>query len=355
MKATLGLDMAGIPAETTRLLMASNQHPGVMRPFLDDRGQGWIQAPVMNAHGQRQVQSFPTNNALLRYDEYKIFDNVITATTRTRTGVFTKLSQIVQPLVLPTAMAHSMVQYQMTDTYGQATLSMDPARRTVTERGNYDTGLTPLPIVHVDFSINIRELMQSRANGVGLDTVHAENGAAAIAEKIERLTVGTDDEFYYGGGYIYGLTNHPDRLTGTITSPEADGWEPETLCDELAAEMATMYNAKNYGPYHILYGADWLTYMQKRYNQYDSTPLAAAVRRLDNVASFEIANFLTGYQMVMIDPQAKYVRTIIGMAPTPVQWSNSPMDLQMKIMGILIPQIRSDYDGNSGVNHLDVA
>ena len=50
--------------------------------------------------------------------------------------------------------------------------------------------------------------------------------------------------------------------------------------------------------------------------------------------------------------KSQTVREIIGMEFTPVQWEEQGGQvLQGRIIGILIPQIRSDYEGHCGIAH----
>jgi hypothetical protein len=350
----LGLDFSSVSPEVTQAMMASNSSPYAMRPYVDGQGRGYLSYPihgVTNADGTQRFQHMQVGNALLRYDEWKAFDNVIEPLIRQKTRVYQKLTEIVTPLTMTDAMNHTVLQWQVRDNFGQAIMSMDPARRTTSEQGNFDVRYMPLPIVHSDFSFSLRDLMISRNGGAGLDTTAMQEAAVAISEKIERLTIGVDDEYYFGGGYIYGLTNHPNRMTATLTDPEDNAWTVELFCNEIVDLTTTMHNARRYGPYHVLYGNGWMTYMQRRYNQFDSTPLAAAVRRLDKIASFEQADFLTGLEIIVIEPQAQFVRAVIGMNPTPVQWSNTPFDVQMKLMAIMLPQIRDDYNDETGILH----
>ena len=365
----MGLDLSSVSPEITRALMVANGNPLAMRPFVDSNGRGYVSVPVSpqtdpgllqgchitNAADGSRYAHMQVSNALLRYDEWKAFDNVIEPLVRQRTSVFQKLVAMTPPMVMNDAMNHTVLQWQLRDNFGQAQISMDPARRTTTEQGNYDTRYMPLPIIHSDFSFSLRDLLISRNGGPGLDTTAMQEAAFAIAEKVERLTIGLEETCYFGGGYIYGLTNHPDRMTATLTDPEDDAWTVELFCNELVDLTTTMYNARRYGPYHVLYGAGWMSYMQRRYNEFDSTTLANAVRKLDRIASFEQADFLTGLQLIIIEPQAKFVRAVIGMNPTPIQWSNTPFDVQMKLMAILLPQIRDDYNGDTGILHAQVA
>jgi len=54
----------------------------------------------------------------------------------------------------------------------------------------------------------------------------------------------------------------------------------------------------------------------------------------------------------MVQMTSDVARAINGMPITTVQWESAGgMRLNFKVMAIQVPQIRSDYDGNSGICH----
>jgi len=50
--------------------------------------------------------------------------------------------------------------------------------------------------------------------------------------------------------------------------------------------------------------------------------------------------------------KSNVVREVIGMDWTVVQWEElGGQKLSWMVLGIYVPQLRADYDGNCGINH----
>ena len=56
--------------------------------------------------------------------------------------------------------------------------------------------------------------------------------------------------------------------------------------------------------------------------------------------------------MVLVQMTADVCREVVGMDITTVQWeSHGGMQLNFKVMCILVPQLRSDFNGTTGIVH----
>ena len=73
-------------------------------------------------------------------------------------------------------------------------------------------------------------------------------------------------------------------------------------------------------------------------------PNITDVRRLDYLSS--------GYQLLLVQMTSNVARAVIGMPITTVQWeSQGGMRHNYKVMCIMVPQLRSDYNGDTGIVH----
>jgi hypothetical protein len=79
----------------------------------------------------------------------------------------------------------------------------------------------------------------------------------------------------------------------------------------------------------------------------------SAVRRLDYLTPT-----LTGgtFDLIMVAlGNAAVARAVVGMPTRVIQWeSQGGARLNFRVMCIMAPQIRADYNGNSGINHQSV-
>jgi hypothetical protein len=227
----------------------------------------------------------------------------------------------------------------------------------------YNLRSIPLPITHSDFWFDARRLAISR-NGTPLDTTMAEMAARRVAEKIERITIGLDTGETYGTqttGYgthtgtstVYGYTNFPQRLNMTVPT----GSNPEVTIADILAMRNSLYTARHYGPYMIYHSTDWDAFLDNDYarlggNNANMT-LRDRIRAIDGIIDVRRLDFLTStYTMIMVQMTPDVARAINGMDLTTVQWEEKGgMQLQFKVMCIQVPQLRYDYNGNSGIMH----
>jgi hypothetical protein len=74
------------------------------------------------------------------------------------------------------------------------------------------------------------------------------------------------------------------------------------------------------------------------------------ILELRGISFVEPADFMPAGKIVLVQLDKMTVRMIQGMPLQNLQWSTEGgMVVNMKVMQILVPQIRADQDGNCGV------
>jgi hypothetical protein len=190
-----------------------------------------------------------------------------------------------------------------------------------------------------------------------LDTTTAELAARRVAETAEQMLIGsTSLSTSYGGGQIYGYTNYTGNIDAVITSPAASGWTAATAVNEVLAMIKASMDAYHYGPWVLYYGPSWSQYMNNEYKNESDDTLAQRLRRIDNVQDVRMLDYLTGYDLILVQMTSDVVREVVGMDITTVQWdSQGGLKKNFKVMAILVPQLRADQNGNTGIVHGAVA
>jgi uncharacterized linocin/CFP29 family protein len=237
-----------------------------------------------------------------------------------------------------------------------ATISMDGLRRSESDRPVFDLKTMPLPIIHKDFGFSARQIATSRNGGSPLDTTTAELAGRRVVEEVEKLTLGITNTYSYGGGSVYGYTNFPGRLTGDLADPAAGGWVPaDTVADVLAMRQQSRANF-HYGPWMLYNSPDWDVYLDEDYAaaKGDNT-LRERLLKIRGIDSIETADYLEGMQFIMVEKNPEVARAIVGMDITTVQWeSQGGLQIDFKVMCILLVQVRADQNGNTGIVHRTV-
>ena len=80
--------------------------------------------------------------------------------------------------------------------------------------------------------------------------------------------------------------------------------------------------------------------------------LRERIAKIDNITSVDTLDTLTGYQMLLIQQTSDVIREVVGMDMTTLQWmSHGGLQFNFKVMAIMVPQLRADQNGNTGIVH----
>ena len=340
-------------------LIANNFDPGILRPWWEVvRGEkrNYITKMVVNDHGELVPKVFQVNApATLSRDAWYQFDNVIVRAVRERLRAFGDIRSRGLVYNLPNGMAHTVLQYQTVGDITPATVSMDPVRRSEGDRPTTDTANLPLPVVHKDFDFSAREIMVSRQGNLPLDTTTAELAARKVAEEIEKMTIGNvGAPFTYGGGYVYGFINHPDRaVKADMTVPT--GANGTTVISDVLTLRQLLIDARHFGPYVMYVNSQWSTVLDTDFSSSkgDMT-LRQRILAIEGISDVRTLDHLptTGWHVLLVEMTSETVRAVVGMEPQLVQWeSMGGLMKHYKVMAIQVPQVRPDTAGNAGIAH----
>ena len=261
----------------------------------------------------------------------------------------------------------TILEHQVMSDPGEALMNMDGVADGRTDAPKFELRGLPLPITYSDFSFSARRLATMRNTGAPLDTVMAEAAGRRVAEKLEKLLIGSvtgptfgdSSEYDSNVSKIYGYTNFPDRLVKSdMTAPT--GSNGPTILGDWLALREELYNANFFGPYMVYVSGDWDLYLD---NLFSTTEPSAGtlrsrllqvedfigIRRLDYLSGGNVPGTFT-VVMVQMDPDV--VRAVVGMPLSVVMWdSGSGFRKNFRVWTIQVPQMFSDINGNCGIAH----
>lgn len=356
-------------------LLAANGDPHALRPWIEDedndrsyiaRKTGRLvrnekDNPFHNPNLPEHLMvseyvAVPTNNntATLRKDDWIALDEAILKVAKPRLRVFGDMRAAGLEYTIPDGMGKTVLQTERQSDINAATISMSGLVVGQSDRPQFDLLNMPLPIIHKDFQYDLRQLLASRNGGSPLDTTTAELAARRVAETVEMLTIGTLDTYTFGGGSIYGYTNFPSRITSvTGTAPTTAGWTASTTVNDVLNMKQQLFVANHYGPYRLYCSRLWDQYMDSDYNLYQGQTLRQRLAKIQGIESVDTVDYLSdGYQLIMVQQTADVARAVCGMEITTLQWeTHGGMQVNFKVMAILLPQMRADQYGNCGICH----
>lgn len=330
----------------------------------DDKGNPSYQAVRASDMIANGVDVPVANATTLRKDEWIRLDTQVLKVARERLKAWGDLESASSYGGF-NGMSKMVLEHETMNDPGEAIVDMDGLTPGRTDAIKYQLEGLPLPITHSDFWFSSRRLAVSRNSGTPLDTSMAEAAGRRVSEEIEKVLIGmTQYNWAYGNtseygssaGKIWGYVNHPDRITKTdMTTP--DGTNGATTVQEVLELIELANGANYYGPFMLYHSTDWNKYMDDDYRTNDSRTLRDRIKAISNIRDVRQLDFLTNtYTMILVQMTSDVARAVNGMDVTTVQWqSQGGMRVNFKVMAIKVPQIRSDFNGNTGLVHATTA
>lgn len=304
------------------------------------------------------VQALRTN-ATLRKDEWIALDKAVVKVARERLNVVSDLMTNNLTFNVKNAMGTLVVQHETATEFTAAETTMDGVTHSSRDRQLFNLVSTPLPITHKDFQITLRNLEASRKLGQSLDTSQAEEAMRSVAETMESLTLnglslGDTLGFGSSSAQLFGYTNRTGRNTVSIGS----NWDSSAATGAtILANVLAMINSAQadnmFGPY-MLYvpQAYWVELLEDFKSNSDKT-IFQRLKEIPGIIDIKPADKLTANNVLLVQMTSSNVDMIVGQQPIVVSWATQGgMVLNFKVLTIMVPRIKLDAGGRSGVVHL---
>lgn len=219
---------------------------------------------------------------------------------------------------------------------------IDPARMSMSmsasgrnQQASVNPHLMPLPFVYDDMQFDLRTLMAMARGGV--DLAHIALAQQKVLEGFEQLAVNGSTQFAYQSVPIYGMLNHPRRLTLTATGTWATA---ANIYPTIHQAFSLLVGQQSIGPFALYLSLlDWAkmfaeqgvdvfsTVMKRVRDTFADTqaPLITAIK-----PSFAIP---TG-QAALVELTARTVQLWVVMAPTNIPWERmGGLEAHVRTMG----------------------
>ena len=302
------------------------------------------------------VNSLRTNDVLSK-DEWTQFDEAVVQVARTRLVAVGALMQ--QGLVynIEGGLATTVLQWEKVTDMSPANVSMSGVTPGERDRMLFTLLNMPLPITHKDFQINVRNLLATRRGGSRLDVTQAQLAGRLVAESVEK-SLYDGLSLTSGGGTVYGLTNYPDRNTGSISNWALGSTTGETIVGDVLTMMGDLADENMYGPYELHVPIDYWNKLQADFKANSDRTILERILAIQGITAVRQSSFLSGGasgEVVLFQATSDVVDIVDGLQPTTVQWdSEGGMIANFKVMAIMVPRIKSDAKGQCGVAHYSV-
>lgn len=319
-----------------------------LRPYIDRDGT----VKVWNSKTKKGLRT--NTPAMLRYDEWKDIDRkVIEISTQRLKAVGDLMGR---------GLTHNLgglgavvALWQRSSDFSGADVSMDGMKDGEEDKINYDYKTVPVPIVHKDFRVNLRHLEASRRMGEGVDTAMAQLAARVVAEKTEDMLL-AGNSIQVDGGTVYGYTNHPDRGTATLTmqwtNPSKTG---ALILADVIGMITTAKTNRHYGPYVLYVPQNYEMVLEGDYaaGTADTRTVRQRLMMLEGISDIIVVDRLTSHNVVLVQMTSDVVDMAVAQGVSTVQWQvQGGLQQRFKVMSVMVPRVKSDYDSRSGIVHL---
>jgi len=294
-------------------------------------------------------------NTLLRKDEWKTLDDAVVGIAKDRlVGVGDLVSRGLVLDLGGRGLGTTVLQYEDASDMTDAGMSMDGEDEGNMDRVAYSLKSLPLPLTHKDFKVNLRVLESSRQLGQPLDVTYAAVASRKVAEKIEDTLFNGASAYTFGGGTVRGYTDHPNRNTVSLSTAWDDSSKTgNNILDDVLAMKQASIDAKHYGPWMLYVPTGYDAPLDDDFKANGDMTIRQRLRETEGIIDVKTADRLTADNVVLAEFVPETSRVVIGLNPTTVEWEvKGGLVNHFKVMSIIVPQIRADQDGNSGIVHL---
>lgn len=291
-----------------------------------------------------------TNDTLL-YKEWEELDKVVIKAAQERLVAVQQLISRGLVLNIPNGLGKSVLAWQSASDIEDAEVSMDALNKGQRDRPTYDINYMPLPLIHKDFSFNIRELSESRNGSMPLDTTMAELAARKVSEMIEQIFFQGLSAYSFGGGTLRGILDFPSANTGSLNAGWDDsGTSGASILLDLKNMKQALINAKHYGPYGVWIPTAYDTKLDEDYSANYTKTIKERISSISGLEFVQVADKMTSTKVAMVQLTADVIRMINALSITTVEWdSEGGLKKNFKVMAIMLPQPRKTKENDCGI------
>lgn len=318
--------------------------------FISANSNAFMQSGISQGIAQRllhngmDLQCLRTN-AVMPHDEWKELDTRIVKIAQERLKVTQDLIDAGLTYDLGgigTTISQWQVESDMTD----ATISMEADSQDNRDLVEYNMAQVAIPIIHKDFHLGIRQIEASRRMGSNIDLTNADAAARRVAVAMEDLVIsGYNNTF--GGQHIYGITTHPQRITGTAPGPWSD-------IDNIYTTLQNMLSAANaahrYGPFNLYIPANLSMSLFNFYPDGSGQTVEQRLMLLSAINKVEVSDRVPANHIILVQMTSDTIDLAVAQQLMPVEWeAMGGMVTHFKVLTAMAPRIKPDANGELGI------
>lgn len=251
----------------------------------------------------------------------------------------------------------TQLEWESVNQVGHAQRTMSPAARGENAMPNRTINRLPIYLTTDDFSLGIRTLRMSQRVGQPLDMSLIKQATRRVNESIEDAAINgastLDGQDLVVGGYTApGLLNAPNAETQALTLA---AWSTAPVGSTVFAQTQLMIDKlqanKKYGPYRMYTGTVIGNALDTDYasTKGDNT-IKDRLLKIESLQAIKTADMMPTGKVALVQMTSDVIDMVNGQAPTVIPWTSvDGFTLHWLVMAIMVPRVRSDYNGDSGI------
>lgn len=242
---------------------------------------------------------------------------------------------------------------------GAAQRTMNPESRTEGKLPVMLPYRLPIYLTLDGFQLDIRTLKMSERVGIPLDVTEAGACTRSINEAIEDATINgattldgsqLSDAGYTAPGVLNATNANAQVLTKAAWSTAPVG---STVFTEVEAMITKEQAALKFGPYVLVVPTAVGNAFDSDYNATNNAQGLTIRERLLKIPSLSdiiVADFMPATKVALIQMTPDVIQMVVGQPPTVIPWTSlSGFVFHNLVMAIMVPWVKSDASGNSGI------
>lgn len=336
-----------------------------LRPYVNNHGQAFVSVPTGEfkvIKNEKTGRSTPrpiyrpvaVHNALLRRYEWEQIDAAVLDVVRAPNVALNDFLRLglTQPL---DGLGVIVSTYEQLGDLTAANVSMEGIVRGDQDRSTFTPQSIPVPLIHKDFSMSLRQLEASRRQGgETLDTTTARTATRKVQDKVDDIIFNGHTIAVGDTGQIYGLTNKPQRLQKT--SADCGGGDFGTAGNfykTLNGAIAFLRELGYYGRYGVYVSTNQYAQTNTLVTGTAVSERTAGMDQLPEVAFINQAHKLADGEMIVFQLSTDVADLAIAQDVTPVQWEGlGGFQIEFRVFSALTIRVKHDANGNCGVIHV---
>lgn len=314
-------------------------------------GKGYGDVAARMLAGNMSLQTLRANATTLFTNDWEELDKAVVKVARAGlVGINDLRSRGLEKPI--NGLARTTFSWNTLGDWNDAEVGMSPEYQTGNDNLNFVQNWVPLPLIHKDFSIGIRELNESRNNGEAIDTIGAELATQKVVEKAEEILIAGLSSYQFNGRILYGLCDHPNVNVVTLSTYgnwDASGGTGVQVLKCVNAMIQASINDNYLGPWGLYIPQAYASVLNYDFKTYGSVTIGEMLRKIEGIEFVKVNPKLAANTVLLVPLSLTQVRIIVGLDVTNFPWEETPFRLRHKVAAIFVPWVQADQSGKTGL------